>query len=564
MGTITIEKDRTIEKERRAGAKARHLLVPLLFAALLFCVPLQAQPGDLDAWLAIKTPDFTILTDADPQRGAEIALSLARFRAAFAQLAPEIELRSPAPTTILAFRDARAYAPYKSAADRGALRILGQFLSHPDGNYITLNADARMVGAFDVIYHEYVHYFVRHNFPGVPLWFNEGLAEYYSTFAIEGEHAWIGRPVARHLAWLRRHEVSLAAVLEASSQTAREHGAEEAGSLYAVSWALVHYLLSSPGHRLDQTADYLDRLEEGEEPARAFEAAFDTRLGSLEDGLRDYVLQEELATAKIPLTRLPGPESIAVHRARPAQVLYHLGDLLAHMKRGEAAERHFQLALDHDPEHPDVHAGLALVRDLSGRYEEAELLYRDALALGSTSALSHLLYGRHLLATVLGNPAAEGVTARAARAREVLAQAARLDPTFAEVEALYGYAHLFGDAEPTDGITHLERARARLPGRMDVVFHLVQLHLRGGEVATAEALVEDVLRRRAAPELLARGREEVQRWSLLRAADEALRAGEVEEGLRLFDEAITATSDAAARARMEEELLRLQARFTAP
>ena len=55
-----------------------------------------------------------------------------------------------------------------------------------DRNYIALSAvidDANY--RFTVIFHEFVHLLVKYNVQDMPLWFNEGLAEYYSTFQIK-------------------------------------------------------------------------------------------------------------------------------------------------------------------------------------------------------------------------------------------------------------------------------------------------------------------------------------------------------------------------------------------
>ena len=155
-------------------------LVPWLLAALTVALlvpsaaPVRAATR-AEGWVEARTPHLTVLSDAGPERAAELAVRLERFRAIFARLAPDLELQSPAPTRVLAFSD---YETWKTVRDGGGVRVLGQFLSSPDGNFITLAADPEEGDALGVIQHEYVHHLVRHNFPRVPLWFNEGLAEY--------------------------------------------------------------------------------------------------------------------------------------------------------------------------------------------------------------------------------------------------------------------------------------------------------------------------------------------------------------------------------------------------
>ncbi len=521
----------------------------------------MAQPGLGEGWAAVSSPHFTVYTNADPKRGEEIAESLERFRAVFAQLSPELELRSPAPTKILAFRNAESYAAYKTTPDGNSSRILGQFLSHPDGNYITLDAGTRLVGSFTVIYHEYVHYFVRHNFPGIPRWFNEGLAEYYSTFTTDGEQAFVGKPVERHVRWLQHNsELALDQILTVTG-SASGHRDGQAGRFYAVSWALVHYLLSGDAERLDRAADFFLRLRVGEDAEDAFEASFDIRLSELEKQLSRYVASSEMPSAAISLSRLPSPK-ITVRAVTPEDMLFHLGDLLAHMRRERAAEQHFQLALDHWSDHPDTHTGLALVRDLQSRFEEAELFHRDAIALGSVNPLTHLLYGRHLLMRVSGSQEPER-TRLAEQARLQLDRVVEIDPDFGEGWALLARAHLVGDAASTAGLRALGKARKLLPGRMDVVETEVQQLLRLERFTEAESLVEGVLAIFAPPAMVDRTREAIARHRLLHAAKEAFDKKEYESGLDYYDRAISATSDLEQKAQMEAQLVAMQEQLQA-
>ncbi|MCP3962033.1 MAG: DUF1570 domain-containing protein [bacterium] len=517
-----------------------------------------AQTAHRETWTAVVSPHFTLYTNAEPARGEEIAVSLERFRAVFAQLSPQLELNSPAPTRILAFRDAESYAPYKTVADGESSRVLGQFVSHADGNYITLDAGTRLVGSFNVIYHEYVHYLVRHNFTGVPLWFHEGLAEYYSTFETDGEYALVGQAVERHVQWLRRRaELGLDDVLAVTPRSRKGHGDGAAGRFYAVSWALVHYLLSGDSENLDRTADFFVRLRDGEDPREAFEEAFDLRLRQLEERLARYVAEGELPRAEVPLARLPSPR-IEVRPLAPQDALFHLGDLLAHMGRTDAAERHFQLALDEQWDHPETHTGLALVRDISKRYEEAAFFHRDAVELGSSNPLTYLLYGRHLLTRARLTAEKQARAEQYASAREVLRKAVEIDRNFGECWALLGHAHLHGDADAAAGAQVFARARELLPDRADLVTGEIQLLLRLGRIDQADNLVESVLASLAPEATVVKVRDLVERARWLRASEEAFDKNDVDAGLDYFDRAIETTTEPSLRREMEARLLELQ------
>ena len=531
---------------RRCGTRClRTVLTALALAALAAAA--RAQPSQPEEWLTVRSASFTVYSDAEPARAIEIAAGLERLRDAFAQLSPEVSLSSPVPTRILAFRDADSFAGYKTIADRDGLRILGQFLAHRDGNFIVLNADPGLVGALSTIQHEYVHELVQHNFPKVPLWFNEGLAEYYSTFVVEGEVAFVGRPVARHLRWLRTHpRFSLGEVLSATSESAAEHGAAAAGQLYAVSWLLVHYLLSGDAERLDAAAELLYLLGRGAEPETAVYTALEVDAIELAERLREYLLRP-LAQAG---WRLPaGGAAPAVESVSAGDLLSHLGDLLARQQKLGGAGRHYDLALAYDSFHAGAHSGLAAVRDLEGRLEEAAILHRDAIALEPVEAEPYLRYGRHLIAVAQSGPPGEtSPTELADEARAMFAAAASLAPGFAECRAMLGASQLLPGGDAARGIALLEEVRRELPRRADVAFNLLQLYLADDRIGPAAALLGGPLTRLADAETLARAREAVERSSFLKAARQALADGQVDEGLRLLDQALEVTSDAKVRA----------------
>lgn len=535
----------------RRGALSR----PLLLLAVLAAAP--ASAFEPEGWVEARTPHFELYSDASAERAEEIATSLETFRAVFARLAPELDLRSPTPTLILAFRDAESYAPYKTLADHGEAKVLGQFLSYRDGNYLTLNADPQYLGAFAVVFHEYVHYLVRHNFPRVPRWFNEGLAEYYSTFAIEAGGAVVGRPVSRHLHWLAGHEPRLREVLARRSEHDETIEADRDGRFYAVSWGLIHYLLSGDRASRDALAELLVPQPADEEPLVAFERALGERVEEVEARLRRYLLRPELPTALLPLGELPAIGGVELREAPPARILAVLGGLAGRLDHASLAERQLDLALRYDSRQPTALAELAHLRAGQERRAEASALFREATAEDPADARVWFLYGRHQLDLLLGggpDPEGEERGARARGARDAFARAAQIAPEFGEARALLGYSHLFGDLDAAEGLPHVERAIDLLPGRGDLLVAHVQLLLKDGQPERALEVIEGELAAWGPPEMVARAREEVERWELLQAADRALRIGEADQALELLEEAIELTTDAGLRGRLAERL----------
>lgn len=541
---------------------ARLLLIAA--AALATAGASGAQPPAAPVWLEASGPTLVLATDADPERAVELVTDLERFRAVFARLAPEIDLTSPVPTRLVAFRDAASFAPYKGVREGGGVRIQGYFTTGADGSFLVMNADRHETGALGVVVHESVHELVRHNFPWAPLWLHEGLAEYYSTFGVAAGRAEIGRPPARHLAWLERgQELDLATVLGTSRDTFRHDDSAGVGRFYAVSWLLTHYLLSGDPERLQKTAHYLALLAEGEGQAAAFEDAFEVPVRRLEEELAAYAAAARYPSIAVPLAGLPSERDVSVRRLPPADARVLLGDLSAQVGRPDLARELYHQALERTAAHPEALSGLAALEDAAGSLGEAEVLHAQAFDSERLSARGHLRYGRHLFLRVQATRSQDEREPLSERARTVLARAAALEPDNALVAAALGRAHLLPPADPAAGLAPLERAFRALPERTGWAFDLVQLSVRAGRFDLARAWVEGVLRRWADPEMLGRAEEELERGELLHAAEQAWEDGELEQAVELYDRAVSATRDPDLRRQMEAHLSSLRRDATA-
>src|SRR5687768_10783699 len=175
------------------------------FLALFLCHDLSARslepPRPNEKWTTLRVDEFEIVSNAPPSVTADIARDLLRMRAAVGQVT-RLKVRSPLPTKVFVFAAERSFAPYRDTLfQRKSENIRGVFFGGENGNFILLRADGQE-RVDRVVYHELTHYFVKNTVPGLPLWLNEGIAEYYSTFQTSGDEVHIGRPVAEHVLWL--------------------------------------------------------------------------------------------------------------------------------------------------------------------------------------------------------------------------------------------------------------------------------------------------------------------------------------------------------------------------
>ena len=540
------------------------------WAALLLAVAIpflsgnavQATSSDFEGWTTAQSGPFRLLTHADSEQAAELLVDLERFRRAFAEFAPGIDAGFRVPIQIVAFRDGASYEPFKSQPDeRGAsgVRILGQFLSHRDGNFITVNVDPRVTGGLGIVLHEYVHHLLNQNLPRVPRWLNEGLAEYYSTFQVEGAYAVIGRPVVRHLRWWRESEsAAVLDVLEVEPGSAHSLGGAGAGEFYAVSWGLVHYLLGTPGGPA-RLAAYLEAVAGGAGSADSLLESLDLSASKLEEELRRHLVGGTLGAASLPLGDL-GSIEVAEAAAAPDYTSMVLGELAARLGHERQADVLFDSALSYRSDNAEALAGLAMLRERERRFEEAKYLYTDALAAGPRSARTYLRHGRHLLQRLEQESplSTEQKRQLALRARVSFEAAAALEPRFAESYVMLATVHLFSDLDANEGVAFGDRALRLLPTRVDVVHTLIRLHLKAGALDRARALLEGSFRVLASSDDYSRAVTEVRRAELLVGSREAISELRWQDAVELFDQAISHTEDLDLRLRMEEQLERLQ------
>ena len=532
---------------RRRGA--------FLLSILVVCAPLapaNARAADIaaarDTWIEARSPSFTILANTGERKAREVALSFERFRQALQQLRPDATTQHPVPLRVILFDDDRSFDPYKLYADSGRGALVGQFQHAAYADHILLNAHPRDGDALPVVYHEYVHAFLRSNFTGVPLWLEEGLAELYSTFAVEGGELLVGRAQPDHVRTLReRSFLPLAELFAADQRSPFYREGERVGIFYAQSWLLVHYVMIGGGERVAQMGAFLASIRGGAPAEEAFRTAFGRSMGDLEKELRGYVNTRTFRYLRVPVGSL-GPEPAVTVRSVPAgEALYELGTALA-MRGPETAQparAHLEAAAAAGV--ADAWASLGYVEQRLGRRAEAAALYERARAAGAGKALSLVLQAQASL-----GPDATPASSLAARA--LLARALETEPGYAEAQALLGRSYVVGEEPPAEGIAALAAALPRLPGRADVAYDLAILRMRAGDFAGAEELIRTVVVPLGSAELARHAERALERARVKALVDPAIASGDLGRAEEALRTALADTRDAELRVELEARL----------
>lgn len=512
-------------------------------------------PGESDQWIRLQSPHFLIFSDATPERTVEMARQIETFRAALLRLGTGLEARSPVPTVVFIFKSHEAYRPYRGRPD-----IAGLFIKHRDGNSISVNADAPG-GPWQVVFHEYMHFFLRNNFTDIPLWLDEGMAEAYSTFALEGTTARLGAPLKLHRRWLADHPLMPMEKLFGIDTGSREYQEEsKVGTFYAQSWALVHFLAfgsgaapGAPGNRgpgKPDAAAFLRNVKRGGS-LRQYVGPMLAKEADPLDRLRSYIKADDYPETDVDLGPLEAIDLPAATPVARAELLYRLGDYLLHLNDDHTreAERHLYEAVRLDTKHGPAWAALGQIEHQRGRFKEASALFDKALRLDPGDPSIALLYAYSLVertfppGTVVRRDLGE-VPKALLQARELFKRALKERADIVEAWAGLGTTYAFDSGDVNPGIAALEKALALAPGRVDVAVDLAELYVRSGKRQRAEDLVERIVRHSSDPEQRAAGELVLLRADVI-TAQERVEKGDFEGG-------IAALKNLRARASAEE------------
>src|SRR4051812_19704788 len=152
----------------------------LAFSLCLLCTSAFAidPPREKERWTTLTIDELTVYSSADDGTTRSVASDLMRLRNALS-VVTKLKVRSPLPTRVFIFGGRKTFEQYCEAAIARS-DVSGVFLSDRDGNHVLIAGSSS--GVDRVVYHELTHYFLKNTVSSeVPLWFNEGLAEFYST-----------------------------------------------------------------------------------------------------------------------------------------------------------------------------------------------------------------------------------------------------------------------------------------------------------------------------------------------------------------------------------------------
>jgi tetratricopeptide (TPR) repeat protein len=411
------------------------LLLPLLSTSLL---PARDKG---ETWIEVTSPHFVVATNSNEKQARRVADQFERMRSVFHVLFPKLHIDPGSPIMVLAIGDEKNFRALEPAVylAKGQLKLGGLFLRSPEKNFILMRLDAKGDHPYAVVYHEYTHLVLSKAADWLPLWANEGLAEFYQNTDIHEKDVELGRPSPENIQLLREHRLLPLATLFAVDRNSPYYHEENKGSIfYAESWALTHYLhVIDFQQKTDRLSDYAELLAKNVEPLEAASTAFGD-LKQLESALDGYVQQGKFDHFRVKTTTEVDDSAFRAQVLTSPQADALRADFLAYNQRESDARALLERVLKEDPNNVSAHETMGFLAFQQGHIDEAKNWYAQAVQLDSRSYLAYYYFSAIAMRGALTPAEETQVEASLQRATELNPSFA---PTFDRLAVFWGMRH---------------------------------------------------------------------------------------------------------------------------
>ncbi len=354
-----------------------------VFGVLLLAVVLAGTAQAREKWVEVRSPHFKVLTDAGRDEGLQLAEQFEKMRETFAALL-HAHPADAAPMLVVALRNRKEFRKVEPAAylGKGKLDLAGYFMHQEARNYILLRLGVDGEHPYAPIYHEYTHYLLRDDYTWMPLWLNEGLAEFYQNTDIHPDEVDLGQPNLGDLMYLRTHRpIPIATLVQITASSPYYHEERQGTIFYAESWALVHYLIVTDRQngRL-RLETYESDLKAGQDSLTAARNAFGS-LSQLDEELQNYLNHLSYAYFRLKVRTRVNKAEFQVEDVPATEANAIRAGVLVDGQRMDAARALLQRVLRQDPNSAMGNRMMGYLEMRAGHLRQAENWYAGAVAL---------------------------------------------------------------------------------------------------------------------------------------------------------------------------------------
>ena len=483
------------------------------FAVLIFTLLFSVQIFAKDTWVNVRSKNFFLIGNASEKDIRGVATKLEQFRETFRLLFPKANFTQSIQTNVIVFKNSSSYKPFKPKRADGKADewIAGYFQSGEDVNYITISMEGEKKQTYETIFHEYVHFMVNTNFgrSEIPPWFNEGLAEYYSTFQIENDQkVLLGDIQSNHLYLLQQSQlIPLKTFFEIDNHSLHQNGNHSRSIFYAQAWALIHYLIQgNKGANNAAMNKFLGLILNKVEPEKAFQEAFQYDYATMEKALKNYVSQSKYQISIITFTKtLSFDAEMATVPMSESEATAYLGDLLYHTHEETDAEIYLNKALALDANSVVANTSLGLVKMKQRKFAESKKYLETAIANDPKNHFTQYNYAYILSRESIDQfgYVSKYPTEAANKMRELLNKSIEIKPDFPESYRLLAFVNVVNNEKLDESLALLKKGLSYQAGNEQYQFLIAQIYMRQQKFSEARKLIESLIKNADEPSIRA-------------------------------------------------------------
>lgn len=444
------------------------LLITFAFTSLCY--------ADSAAWVEIKSPHFSVVTDAGEKRGREVAMRFEQMRAVYAALMVKANVNIPIPLQIVAFRNTKEFRQFAPLWHGKPTQLAGLFQPGEDRSFIML--DLSLPDPWSVVFHEYAHQLMNGTLSGsLDPWFEEGFAEFFATIEVDNKEARVGKvPNDTYAILAQSSWIKLADLLKVRHYSETYNaGGERRTVFYAESRMMVHYLYDNK--LIPKLSTFFDlEMNQNVPVEEVVQKTFGMTVQQFDKVLHDY-----LNSGHYKYFAIPAPTDIAISGYTTSQLADAdskaiLADVHLHsIDYQQKAVEEFQDVLKEDPNNAAAYRGLGYAYLRNKDFDRAADCFRHAAALDSKDPRVHYY------SALLANRRTGFNSSNLPEVIQELETAIALDPSFADPYMLLGFAQA-ANGDRAKGLETMRKAVSLSPRNESYQFNLAQMFLGNGKL----------------------------------------------------------------------------------
>lgn len=331
------------------------------------------------AWRKLRSEHFEIYTADSDKTARRVLQHLERVRVAF-QMLTNSKTQAAGRVRVVLFRGKAEYEPFSLPGFSDAY-----YMSARGRDHIVLSDFAE--DAERVLNHEYFHLFSRKAGFDLPVWLEEGLADYFSTLKIMPKEISVGLPIVSHLQYLNSFAGNPAPSSRLFTVTrSNRHQADYRSTLllYAQGWALTHMTFLSPEMR-SKSGEFFQAMRNSGDAREAYRRVYGMTPEALDQQLAGYINRSSYQYLKQPAKGLDFAVPVEPAGMEDWETPLLLAELQTYVRRNQQARASFDALARRFPQVPEIDEAQGYLSMLEMDRAGAADSFRNAARKGSAN-----------------------------------------------------------------------------------------------------------------------------------------------------------------------------------